>query len=69
MSRSKEAIEVAGMTIQFLVEGEDSNGSVSVFRCDLPVGARPVLHHSHDGFEETEYGLSGVSSWTVDGSP
>jgi quercetin dioxygenase-like cupin family protein len=69
MSRSKEAIELAGMTIQFLVEGEDSNGSVSVFRCDLPVGARPALPHSHDGFEETVYGLSGVTTWTVDGSP
>jgi quercetin dioxygenase-like cupin family protein len=68
MSRSKEAIELAGMTIQFLVEGEDSNGSVSVFRCDLPVGARPALPHSHDEFEETVYGLSGVTTWTVDGT-
>jgi uncharacterized cupin superfamily protein len=23
--------------------------------------------HSHDGFEETIYGLEGVSSWTIDG--
>jgi uncharacterized cupin superfamily protein len=23
--------------------------------------------HSHDGFEETIYGLEGVSTWTVDG--
>ena len=69
MSRNKESIELAGMTIQFLVEGEDSNGSVSVFRCDLPVGAHPALPHSHDGFEETVYGLSGVTTWSVDGSP
>jgi quercetin dioxygenase-like cupin family protein len=24
--------------------------------------------HSHDGFEETVYGLEGVSTWTVDGA-
>ena len=24
--------------------------------------------HSHDGFEETIYGLEGVTTWTVDGS-
>jgi uncharacterized cupin superfamily protein len=23
--------------------------------------------HSHDGFEETIYGLEGVTSWTIDG--
>jgi quercetin dioxygenase-like cupin family protein len=23
--------------------------------------------HSHDGFEETIYGLEGVSAWTIDG--
>jgi quercetin dioxygenase-like cupin family protein len=69
MSQDKEPIEIAGMTIQFLVEAEDSGGSVSVFRCDLPVGSQPALPHSHDGFEETVYGLSGVTTWTVDGRP
>ena len=24
--------------------------------------------HSHDGFEETVYGLEGVSTWTIDGT-
>jgi quercetin dioxygenase-like cupin family protein len=63
-----QPIEIAGMTIQFLVEAEDSGGSVSVFRCDLPVGSRPALPHSHDGFEETVYGLTGTTTWTVDGA-
>src|SRR5206468_12660105 len=62
-----EAINVAGMTIQFLVEAEESNGSVSVFRCDLPVGSRVPLPHSHDAFEETAFGLEGVVTFTVDG--
>jgi quercetin dioxygenase-like cupin family protein len=69
MAESKEAIQVAGMTIQFLVEAPESGGSVSVFRCDLPAGGRVPLPHSHDAFEETVYGLSGATTWTVDGVP
>jgi quercetin dioxygenase-like cupin family protein len=66
---TKEAIALGGMTIQFLVEGEESNGSVSVFRCDMPPGGRPAAPHSHDAFEETVYGLKGEITWTVDGEP
>jgi quercetin dioxygenase-like cupin family protein len=66
---ASEPIQIGGMTIQFLVESEDSNGSVSVFRCDLPVGSQVPVPHSHDRFEETVYGLRGVTTWTVDGVP
>lgn len=69
MSQGKEAIQIGGMTIQFLVEPEDSTGSAAVFRCDLPAAAQLPVPHSHDGFEETVYGLSGVTVWTVDGVP
>ena len=64
-----EEIMVGGMTIQFLVEGEQSGGSVSVFTFDVPVATRVAAAHSHDGFEETIYGLEGVLTWTVDGAP
>jgi quercetin dioxygenase-like cupin family protein len=69
MSQASAPIDLAGMTIQFLVEADESNGAVSVFRCDLPVGSLAPVPHSHDGFEETVYGLSGVTTWTVDGEP
>lgn len=69
MSHGKDAIQIGGMTIQFLVEAGDSNGSAAVFRCDLPAAAQLPVPHSHDGFEETVYGLSGVTVWTVDGVP
>ena len=64
---ASEEIRVAGMTIQFLVEGGQSDGSVAIFRFDVPVGARVAAAHSHDGFEETIYGLEGVLRWTVEG--
>jgi quercetin dioxygenase-like cupin family protein len=64
---SQERIQVGAMGIRFLVEAADSNGSVSVFECFVPADSRMPAPHSHDAFEETIYGLDGVTSWTVDG--
>ncbi|MGB0098123.1 MAG: cupin domain-containing protein [Solirubrobacteraceae bacterium] len=55
------------MTVRFLVEGSDSNGSASVFECDVPAHTNMAAPHSHDAFEETIYGLTGCTTWTVDG--
>src|SRR5215831_2747486 len=63
-----EEIRIGGMAIRFLVEGEQSGGAVAVFEFDVPVGTRVAAAHSHDGFEETIYGLEGVLTWTVDGT-
>ena len=67
-TRTSEEIKVGGMAIRFLVEGEGSGGSVAVFEFDVPAGTRVAAAHSHDGFEETIYGLEGVLTWTVDGT-
>jgi quercetin dioxygenase-like cupin family protein len=64
-----EEINVGDLTIRFLVEGEESGGSVAVFEFDVPAGARVAAGHSHDGYEETIYGLEGLLTWTVDGLP
>lgn len=65
----RDEIRVGAMAIRFLVEGEESGGSVAVFEFDVPAGAKVPAGHSHDGYEETIYGLEGVSTWTVDGNP
>jgi quercetin dioxygenase-like cupin family protein len=62
-----ELIRIGGITVNFLVDADDSGGSVTVFECGVPAGARVPAPHSHDGFEETLYGLEGVCTWTVDG--
>ena len=66
MSASEE-IRIGQLAIRFLLEGEASGGSVAVFEFDVPAGARVPAAHSHDGYEETIYGLEGVLTWTVDG--
>lgn len=66
-SASAEVIQVGALGVRFLVEAADSDGSVSVFECFVPADSRMPAPHSHDAFEETIYGLEGVTSWTVDG--
>jgi quercetin dioxygenase-like cupin family protein len=63
----KEIIQVGALSVCFLVEAADSNGSASVFECFVPADAKMPAPHSHDAFEETIYGLEGVTTWTVDG--
>ncbi len=63
-----EPIAVGTMTIRFLVEGTAPHESVAVFECDVPSGTGMHAPHSHDAFEETIYGLRGVTTWTIDGA-
>lgn len=65
----REEIKVGELAIRFLVESGDSNGAVAVFEFDVPAGAKVPVAHSHDGYEETIYGLEGVLTWTVEGMP
>ena len=67
LTSANEEIRVGPMAIRFLLEGEASGGSVAVFEFDVPAGARLPAAHSHDGYEETMYGLEGVLTWTLEG--
>ena len=62
-----DTITVGALGVRFLVESDDSNGTASVFECYVPANSRMPAPHSHDGFEETIYGLEGVTTWTIDG--
>jgi quercetin dioxygenase-like cupin family protein len=64
---TREEIRVGPLAIRFLVEGEESGGSVAVFEFDVPAGTSLPAAHSHDAYEETVYGLEGVLTWTVEG--
>ncbi|HJS93924.1 MAG TPA: cupin domain-containing protein [Solirubrobacteraceae bacterium] len=61
-----DTITIGDLGVRFLVEAADSNGTASVFECMVPAGSRMPMPHSHDGFEETIYGLEGTTTWTID---
>jgi quercetin dioxygenase-like cupin family protein len=67
LTSARDEIRIGSLAIRFLLEGEDSGGSVAVFEFDVPAGAKVPVAHSHDGYEETIYGLDGVLTWTVAG--
>ena len=61
-----ELIRLGDTTVRFLIEGADSGGSAAVFEVGIFARGKMPAPHSHDGFEETIYGLEGVSTWTVE---
>lgn len=67
---SEEIIRSGLIEIRFLLTGDDSNGNVSVFEFSVPVGQKlPAPAHKNDAYEEILYGIEGVLTWTVDGTP
>jgi quercetin dioxygenase-like cupin family protein len=64
---SRTTIPLGDIEIRFLVEADESHGAATVFECEIRPGAKVPAPHSHDGFEETVYGLAGVTTYTVDG--
>jgi quercetin dioxygenase-like cupin family protein len=63
-----DTITVGALSVRFLVEAAESKGSASVFECYVPANSVMAAPHSHDGFEETIYGLEGTTTWTIDGN-
>ena len=65
----RETIKAGQVTIEFLLEASDTNGSTAMFEFTVPAGAKVPIPHYHEHFDETIYGLAGVMSFTVDGKP
>jgi quercetin dioxygenase-like cupin family protein len=66
---SDETIRLGPLGVRFLVNANDTSGSVALFELTVPAAQRLAgPAHSHDHYEETIYGLEGVLTWTVDGT-
>ena len=65
---ARTTIDLGGIEVRFLVEAEDSAGAATVFECSVGAGAMAPPPHSHDGFDETVYGLEGVMRFMIDGA-
>ena len=70
LNPAAETLRLGPLTINFLITREDSGGSIAAFELIVPGGQRLAgPAHSHDHYEETIVGLSGVVTFTVDGTP
>ncbi len=67
---SEETIRLGPLAVRFLITGDDATGSVALFELAVPAAQRLAAPaHSHDHYEETIYGIEGVLTWTVNGTP
>lgn len=65
---SDEPIPLGPLMVRFLITGENSAGSIAAFELMVPGGQRLTAPaHSHNHYEETIYGITGVLTWTVEG--
>ena len=64
---TSETINVGAVDVRFIVEADQSDGQLTVFECDVAAEGKVPIPHSHDAFDETIYGLDGVTTYTVDG--
>ena len=70
INASEETFNLGELAVRFLLSGEDTNGSVSVFELSVPAGQKLMAPtHQNDAYEETLYGISGVLTWTINGKP
>ncbi len=60
-------IRIGALALKFLVDDEQSNGSLVVFEMAVPEKAKVPAPHYHKDFEEAVYGLAGTLTMTVDG--
>ena len=60
-------IRLGQIEVKFLFDSANTNGSMAMFEFTVPAGARVPVPHSHRDYDETIYGLEGVTTWTVEG--
>lgn len=59
-------IHAGQIEIRFLLHAGETAGSLTMFEFVVPAQARVPVAHSHEAFDETVYGLSGVLTWRLD---
>ena len=48
-----EEIRIGGITVRFLLEGEQTDGALAMFEFGVEAGAKVPAPHSHDAYDET----------------
>jgi quercetin dioxygenase-like cupin family protein len=63
-----EIIDLGSLKLKFLQsKDDDTAGSIDMFEMTLQPNARMPIPHYHDRWDETIYGLTGTTTWRVDG--
>ena len=66
-TRRNDVIRVGAIEIRFRLQAAQTGGRLTMFEFLVPAGAHVPVAHSHEAFDETVYGLDGVTTWVLDG--
>ena len=64
---ASETIRLGGLELRFLQTKEETAGSLDAFEMIVQPNARMPVAHYHESWDETIYGLTGASTWRVNG--
>lgn len=62
-----ETVSFAGLDLRFLRSKDSTDGSLDIFEMAVQPNARMPIAHYHETWDETVYGLSGITTWKVAG--
>lgn len=62
-----EVIDFGSLRLKFLRTKDDTAGSLDMCEMILQPGGRMPVPHYHESWDETIYGLGGISTWRIDG--
>ena len=60
-------IRFAGLELIFLQDKHGTNGGIDLFTTAVQPKAGMPIPHYHESWDETVYGLTGATTWTIDG--
>jgi quercetin dioxygenase-like cupin family protein len=66
-STMAEIINLGSLQLRFLQSKDDTAGSLDMFEMTLQPNARMPIPHYHESWDETIYGLTGTTTWRIDG--
>ena len=62
-----ELINMGSLQLKFLHSKHDTGGSLDMFEMTLQPNARMPVPHYHESWDEIIYGLTGTTTWNIDG--
>lgn len=62
-----DIIRIGGLAVRFLQSKEDTGGCLDAFEMTVQPDARMPVPRFHESWEETIFGLTGATTWRVDG--
>jgi quercetin dioxygenase-like cupin family protein len=62
-----ETISMGGLRVRFLQSKDETDGGADIFEMTVEPNARMPVPHYHERWDETIYGLTGVTTFRVGG--